>query len=55
MQSSCILVDFSIFLAYFTKKRKENFCMAYVVEVQQFFTDFTLCRISTSALNAVNF
>ena len=55
MQSSCILVNFSIFLAYFTKKRKQNFCMAYVVEVQQFTTDFTSCRISASALNAVNF
>ena len=29
--------------------------IAYVVEVQQFFTDFTSCRISASALNAVNF
>ena len=55
MQSSCILVDLSIFLAYFTKNRKQNFCMAYVVEVQQFFTDFTSCRISASALDAVNF
>ena len=28
VQSSCISVDFSIFLAYFTKKRKQNFSMA---------------------------
>ena len=55
MQSSCILVDFIIFLAYFTNKRKQNFCMACVDEVQQFFTDFTSCRISASALSAVNF
>ena len=55
VQSSCILVNFSIFLAYFTKKRKQNLCMAYVVEVQQFTTDFTSCRIFASALNAVDF
>ena len=56
MQSSCMSVNFSIFLAYFTKKRKQNFRMARKQSLLMW-SKFISCsrRISASALNAVNF
>ena len=60
MQSYCISANFSFFFLFYQEKEAEflhgkKIITAYVVEVQQLFTGFTSCRISASALNAVNF
>jgi len=51
MQNFCILAEFSKFLAYWLLKECiisacQEIVTAYVIEVQQFSTGFTACRIS---------